>query len=47
MNLQTFLDEMGVPYRLSHHPTAYTAQDLAMFEHVPGRKVMRNGFRRP
>jgi len=41
MNLQTYLDEMGVPYRLSHHPTAYTAQDLAMQEHVSGRRVIK------
>lgn len=41
MNLQSYLDEMGVPYLLSHHPTAYTAQDLAMVEHVPGRKVIK------
>jgi Ala-tRNA(Pro) deacylase len=41
MNLQSYLDEMGVRYRLSHHPTAYTAQDLAMVEHVAGRKVVK------
>jgi Ala-tRNA(Pro) deacylase len=41
MNLQSYLDEMGVHYRSSHHPTAYTAQDLAMVEHVPGRKVIK------
>jgi Ala-tRNA(Pro) deacylase len=41
MNLQSYLDEMGVRYRLSHHPTAYTAQDLAMTEHVPGRMVIK------
>ena len=41
MNLQSYLDEMGVRYRLSYHATAYTAQDLAMVEHVPGRKVIK------
>src|SRR3954465_5568753 len=41
MNLQSYLDEMGVHYRLSYHATAYTAQDLAMVEHVPGRKVIK------
>jgi DeoR/GlpR family transcriptional regulator of sugar metabolism len=29
VNLPSYLDEMGVRYRLSHHATAYTAQDLA------------------
>jgi Ala-tRNA(Pro) deacylase len=41
MNLQSYLDEMGVHYRVSRHPTAYTAQDLAMMEHVSGRKVIK------
>ena len=41
MNLQSYLDEMGVRYRLSRHPTAYTAQDLAMAEHVAGQKVVK------
>ena len=34
MNLQSYLDEMGVPYRVSRHPSAYTAQDLAAAEHA-------------
>ena len=41
MNLQSVLDQMGVNYRVSHHPTAYTAQMLAEAEHVPGRKVIK------
>jgi len=41
MNLQSFLDEMGISYRISHHTTAYTAQDLASAEHVPGRQVIK------
>lgn len=41
MNVQSYLDEMGVAYRLSHHPVAYTAQDLASVEHVPGRQVVK------
>ncbi len=41
MNLQSYLDEMGVNYRVSHHPNTYTAQDLAATEHVPGRKVIK------
>ena len=39
--LQSFLDQMQVAYRVSHHPTAYTAQDLAMAEHVSGKKVIK------
>jgi Ala-tRNA(Pro) deacylase len=41
MNLQTYLDEAGANYRVSHHPTAFTAQGLAEVEHVPGRKVIK------
>jgi Ala-tRNA(Pro) deacylase len=41
MQLQSVLDDMGVNYRVSHHPTVYTAQMLAEVEHVPGRKVIK------
>ena len=41
MNLQSFLDEKGVAYRLSRHETAFTASGLAQVEHVPGRKVIK------
>ena len=41
MKLQSILDDMGVNYRVSHHPTVYTAQMLAEAEHVPGRKVIK------
>ena len=41
MNVQSYLDEMGVAYRISHHAHAYTAQDLASVEHVPGRQVIK------
>jgi Ala-tRNA(Pro) deacylase len=41
MNVQSYLDELGVNYRLSQHPTAYTAQDLASVEHIPGRQVIK------
>ena len=41
MTLQSYLDEMGVPYKLSHHPTTYTAQDLAAVEHISGGKVIK------
>src|SRR5262245_7936096 len=41
MNLQSYLDEQGVHYRLSHHPPAFTSQDLAAAEHVSGKKVIK------
>ena len=41
MNVQSFLDQLGINYKISHHPTAYTAQDLASVEHVPGKKVIK------
>src|SRR5437763_7694129 len=41
MNVQDFLDQQGVHYRLSRHDTTYTAQDLAAAEHIPGRKVIK------
>src|SRR5687768_11489963 len=41
MNVQDYLDQMGVNYRLSRHDTTFTAQDLAAAEHIPGRKVIK------
>ena len=41
MNLQSYLDEHGVNYRISRHQPAYTSQDLAASEHVSGRKVIK------
>src|SRR5436190_189576 len=41
MNLQSYLDELGINYHISRHPTAYTAQDLAAMEHISGRKVIK------
>jgi len=41
MNVQSLLDQLDIKYRVSHHPTAYTAQMLAEAEHVPGRKVIK------
>jgi Ala-tRNA(Pro) deacylase len=32
---------MGVNYRVSKHQDAFTAQDLAAAEHVPGREVLK------
>jgi Ala-tRNA(Pro) deacylase len=41
MNLQSFLDAKNARYRLLHHQPAYTAQDLAAMEHIPGRQVVK------
>ena len=41
MNLQSYLDELGVHYRATKHDDAFTAQDLAAAEHIPGRKVIK------
>jgi Ala-tRNA(Pro) deacylase len=41
MNVQDYLDQHGVHYRLSRHDTTYTAQDLAAAEHIPGRRVIK------
>jgi Ala-tRNA(Pro) deacylase len=41
MNVQSYLDQLGINYRISHHSTAYRAQDLAATEHVPGQKVIK------
>ena len=41
MNVQSLLDQLDIKYRVSHHPTAYTAQMLAEIEHVPGRKAIK------
>jgi len=41
MQLQSYLDRMGVWYHLSHHPAAYRASDLAQAEHVPGDQVIK------
>jgi Ala-tRNA(Pro) deacylase len=41
MNLQSYLDQMGINYRVSKHDDAFTAQDLAAVEHIPGRKVIK------
>jgi Ala-tRNA(Pro) deacylase len=39
--LQELLEREGVPYEASTHPPAYTAQEVAEAEHVPGREVAK------
>jgi Ala-tRNA(Pro) deacylase len=41
MTLQSYLDEHEVHYRVSRHPTVYTAQELAAVEHVSGKNVIK------
>ena len=39
--LERYLREQGVAYELRHHPLAYTAQEVAASEHVPGRELAK------
>ena len=41
MNLQSYLDENGVRYRISRHSITFTAQELAAAEHFPGKRVIK------
>ena len=39
--IEEYLRENGVPYELTHHPLAFTAQDVASSEHIPGQMVAK------
>ncbi|HET9984984.1 MAG TPA: YbaK/EbsC family protein [Longimicrobiales bacterium] len=39
--LESYLSREGVPYEVQHHPRAYTAQQVAESEHVPGRSMAK------
>ena len=39
--LREFLDANGVRYEVRSHRTAYTAQEVAAEEHVPGREMAK------
>ena len=39
--LTTYLREHGVLYQVQQHPAAFTAQEVAQSEHVPGRFVAK------
>jgi Ala-tRNA(Pro) deacylase len=41
MLLQSYLNRVGVPYQISFHGSAFSAQDLAEKEHVPGASVAK------
>lgn len=40
-NLEEYLRDKGVPYELQHHAKAFTAQDVAASEHIPGRLLAK------
>jgi Ala-tRNA(Pro) deacylase len=39
--LKKFLDAAGVRYEVRTHGTAYTAQEVAAAEHIPGREMAK------
>jgi Ala-tRNA(Pro) deacylase len=39
--LEAYLRRHRVPFQVQHHPLAYTAQQVAAAEHVPGRVVAK------
>jgi Ala-tRNA(Pro) deacylase len=39
--LEHYLQEQRVPYEVQEHPIAYTAQDVAYREHIPGKLVAK------
>ncbi len=39
--LEEYLTSNGVGFESEHHRVAYTAQEVAAAEHVPGRKVAK------
>ncbi len=40
--IKKYLDGEGVDYELLQHPRAYTAQEVAGAQHVPGRKMVKS-----
>ncbi len=39
--LESYLRDNQVSFETHHHPTAYTAQEVAASEHTPGRMVVK------
>lgn len=39
---KAWLDSIKVPYTVKTHPVAYTAQELAATQHVPGKQVAKS-----
>jgi Ala-tRNA(Pro) deacylase len=40
-HLEAYLRENKVPFQVQHHAVAYTAQEVAAAEHVPGRMLAK------
>jgi len=40
-DLEAYLRENKVPFQVQHHAVAYTAQEVAAAEHVPGRMLAK------
>ena len=39
--LEAYLRENKVPFQVQHHAVAYTAQEVAAAEHIPGRMLAK------
>ncbi|VVM04648.1 hypothetical protein MAMC_00164 [Methylacidimicrobium cyclopophantes] len=39
--LQQYLEENRIPYRVSHHPEAFTSQEVAAASHVSGKHLAK------
>lgn len=39
--LKEFLDQAKVSYEVYNHPRAYTAQEIAAAQHIPGREMLK------
>jgi Ala-tRNA(Pro) deacylase len=39
--LEAYLRDNQVPFRVQHHPLAYTAQEVAASEHIPGKLLAK------
>ncbi len=39
--IEAYLRENNVPYEMTHHPLAFTAQDVASSEHIAGQLVAK------
>ena len=39
--LEAYLRDNAVPFQVQHHPLAYTAQEVAASEHIPGKLMAK------
>lgn len=39
--LKNILDESGIDYKIEEHPAAFTSQEIAGAQHVPGKQVLK------